>query len=345
MRKSICREELVEYYKTHTTTATAKFFGVSFQTLKNKLREYDIPIHTQSESNKLGYEENDFHSRNAKKAFEEILSRIAKDSIEEFYKNHTIEETVQYFDITKSRVNQILDYYKIKHHTTPEAKRIRYINQYGSYEAGIKVENDKRAKSFNKEAANKKRVDTNIQKYEGLSPFSSDIVKAKAKQSFLKKYGVDNPFKIKGLVKNKIIEKYGVNSTSQIPEIRAKQVKNSKNCLAIDGRRFDSSWEVKVYEYCLENNIQIETSIPIKYLYEGEQHITFIDFQIRGKLYEVKGDHLLEGVFDKSQKVPIEAKLKIYREHDITVITDTKLIKDMGKYEGINFLDINSIKF
>lgn len=105
---------------------------------------------------------------------------------------------------------------------------------------------------------------------------------------------------------------------------RATKHKNNsfKNANSIDGKRFDSKYEVLVYEYCKRNNIPIECQIPLKYKYKGQQHITFIDFRIDGILFEVKGGHLLHGIYDYAMPVPIKEKLKIYKEHNVIVITD-----------------------
>lgn len=56
---------------------------------------------------------------------------------------------------------------------------------------------------------------------------------------------------------------------------------------------FDSRWEIKVYEFCRDNDIQIEyqPSISYEYEYDGTTWTYHPDFQINGKLCEVKGDH------------------------------------------------------
>ena len=56
--------------------------------------------------------------------------------------------------------------------------------------------------------------------------------------------------------------------------------------------KFDSTWEVLVYEFCMENGIEVEYSPNIVFEYEcfGEIHTYHPDFIINGKLYEVKGD-------------------------------------------------------
>lgn len=106
---------------------------------------------------------------------------------------------------------------------------------------------------------------------------------------------------------------------------RATKHKNNsfKNANAVDGTKFDSKYEVEVYEFCKRNNIPIECQIPLEYEYQGSQHITFIDFRIDGILFECKGGHLLHGIYDYAMPVPIERKLQLYKEHNIVLITDT----------------------
>lgn len=125
---------------------------------------------------------------------------------------------------------------------------------------------------------------------------------------------------------------------------RATKHKNNsfKNANSIDGKRFDSKYEVLVYEYCKRNNIPIECQIPIEYEYDGEQHITFIDFRIDGILFEVKGGHLLHGIYDYAMPIPIEEKLKIYKEHDVIVITDKYGSQIIPKKES---KDSNGLKY
>lgn len=119
---------------------------------------------------------------------------------------------------------------------------------------------------------------------------------------------------------------------------RATKHKNNsfKNANSIDGKRFDSKYEVLVYEYCKRNNIPIECQIPLEYKYKGQQHITFIDFKIDGILFEVKGGHLLHGIYDYAMSVPIKEKLKIYKEHNVIVITDKYGSEVIPKKESKN---------
>ena len=56
---------------------------------------------------------------------------------------------------------------------------------------------------------------------------------------------------------------------------------------------FDSTWEVKVYEFCKDNGLDVEysPSISFEYEYDGRTWTYHPDFLINGKVYEVKGDN------------------------------------------------------
>ena len=77
-----------------------------------------------------------------------------------------------------------------------------------------------------------------------------------------------------------------------------------------------------MYKFCIRNNISVERNIPIEYWYNNKKHITFIDFKIDDYLVEVKGTHLLEGVYS-DRIVPITEKFKVYRENHVIIITKT----------------------
>ena len=58
------------------------------------------------------------------------------------------------------------------------------------------------------------------------------------------------------------------------------------------GVTFDSTWEMKVYDFLMENHIQFEYQVkPIPYEYDGVTHYYHPDFLVNGKIYEVKGDN------------------------------------------------------
>lgn len=105
---------------------------------------------------------------------------------------------------------------------------------------------------------------------------------------------------------------------------------------------FDSSYEKDVYEYCIRNKIPIERQIPLEYEYNGTKHTTLIDFKIDDILFEVKGGHLLKGIYDNNGKTPINEKLNVYRQNKVILITDKEgsliIPKPNGVHGGSNGL-------
>ena len=160
----------------------------------------------------------------------------------------------------------------------------KYLKQYG-------VESYFQTEDFK----NKSKVSC-LKKYGVNNPFQSNNIKIKIKERIKEKYGVDNPSQadeIKYKKKCTIQEKYGVDNYTQTNEF----AKYHRKQIEYDGLTFDSSWEVKVYQYCKENNIPCEyqPDITFEYEYDGKKHYYHPDFLINGKLYEVKGDQFFEG--------------------------------------------------
>ena len=107
----------------------------------------------------------------------------------------------------------------------------------------------------------------------------------------------------------------------------------------------DSTWEKTVYDFWLSLGLSIERNIPIQFEYNGKQHTTYIDFRVDGLLFEVKGKPYLDGVYDYKQSVPIEQKIKVYRENHVIMITDEQARsmfghKDSRESNGLKHLDI-----
>ena len=175
------------------------------------------------------------------------------------------------------------------------------------------------------------------------------IVKNKKKNTFLKNYGVKNIFclpKFQKEKQEKYLKKTGAKNPAQVLEIRKKMVKNAKNSKSkINSIKFESTYERDFYDYCLRNKIEIQNrQIPIEYEYNGEKHITFIDFEVDGYLIECKGGRLLSGIFDYATNAPIEVKLDIYRKNNVIIITDKKgseyIPKSNSKESnGLKYLD------
>lgn len=168
---------------------------------------------------------------------------------------------------------------------------------------------------------------TSIERYDTDHWLMSDAIKDKRKQTIEERYGTDNVFKLESVKKKSrqsLLAKYGVEYPSQSPEIHRRKMINKKNNIAYDGKLFDSSYEMQFYNFLLQLGYSdiIQTQVPISFEYEGKSHVLLIDFKVGDLLFEVKGAHLLDGVFDHKQIIPIDVKLDVYKKNHVILITD-----------------------
>lgn len=199
---------------------------------------------------------------------------------------------------------------------------------------------------------------TCLDRYGTISPLLNEDVKAKANRTMIERYGYTNALKNKDCMdkckqtkldrygdenynnqdqaKKTRLEKYGYEYSLQVPEISAKCRKKIKRF----GIYFDSQAEVKVYEFCIDKNIPV-TYRPCSFKYEdrfGKSHQYFPDFEINGKLYEIKGDFLwkdgklffpyrnnLTEAELKKLDARDEGKTKCMESHNVTVILSSNI--------------------
>lgn len=172
-----------------------------------------------------------------------------------------------------------------------------------------------------------KKHTTCMQKYGVEHPCQSDVVKQKIKQTVKSRYGDSVYFRTsdyKHKSTNTNLQKYGVAIPMQNRDVHLRQTHAKSSYIASDGTKLDSSYELIVYEFCLRNNLSVKINVPIQYEYKGKSHVTYIDFEIEGQLFECKGYHLLQGIYDNVEGVvPISEKLLLYRKHHVILITST----------------------
>lgn len=149
-----------------------------------------------------------------------------------------------------------------------------------------------------------------FQKYGVDNVFKLDEIKKKSKKTSLEKYGVEYPLqseRIKQKFEGTCLKQYGVKNPSQCQEIIDKRTdtflkRYNKTCpprtqirTFFDNIQFDSSWGVifyKYHKYILQDDIQYEPC-KLEYYFNGKKYNYYPDFNVNGKLYEIKGDHLL----------------------------------------------------
>ena len=141
---------------------------------------------------------------------------------------------------------------------------------------------------------------------------------------------MENPYQLEEVkikIKAIMLAKCGYEYYTQSPEYH-KNKKHKFHSEKYPELTFDSTWEVKVYEFCRDNNIPIEYSPRISYSYEYDSRIWTYhpDFLINGKVYEVKGDNF----FKIDESTSKEIMINPYRNPEWT---DERYGWECGKYE------------
>ena len=198
-----------------------------------------------------------------------------------------------------------------------------------------------------------------IETYGVEHPLKSDEIKHKIKETNLNKYG-GTGFAVQELADksyNTMKALYGVNYYVSTKEFKEK---SKETCLKhfgvehhtqskefqkyhiskyfYDSKYFDSSWELALYIFLTDHNIEFEyhPNIYFTYSINDKQHFYFPDFKINNFYIEIKGDFLV----DKQVSFSIsEEKLEciktnaiIFLEHDMIPYLNYIKIKYGKKY-------------
>lgn len=175
-------------------------------------------------------------------------------TVTEKYGIHNISELES---VKKKKKNTLFEHYGDPNYQNLELQRETRIKRYGED-----------AKFFaNLEKAKK----TILKKYGNECITKTDYFKKKARETCLKRYGVENPAQSNELTKKK------------------------KHRYTFDNEKFDSKAEICVFIFCKENGLKVKTHpTKIKYIDSaGREHFYLPDFEIEGRLYEVKADFYL----------------------------------------------------
>lgn len=177
-------------------------------------------------------------------------------------------------------------------------------------------------------------------KYGTTIPYQVDEIKNRGLETLRENFespDIKAPIQIPS-IKEKIektnLEKYGHICTMMCPEVRHKVKRNIK----YDGLLFDSKSEIEFYKHVKSLGLDIKrepTRIP--YIDEyGIKHHYYPDFQVKGRLYEVKGDFLLnsDGTLKSYRKNPssktiakLKAKSQCMIENSVIVVKSTDIDK------------------
>lgn len=183
---------------------------------------------------------------------------------------------------------------------------------------GGKVPNRKNWKDFSLEKRNQinaKRLKSRAKTYESLS-----------KESFSEK---------KKIAALKMLETKRRNGTWN-SNLSRKTQSRKKALYVFDNELFDSSWELAFYIYLKNKKISFSYHPDsfIDYKVDGVYHRYFPDFEVEGKLIEIKGNQFLkkdgtwQNPYDHSRDFIAEAKRKILVENKVRIM----YYKDMIPY-------------
>lgn len=166
-----------------------------------------------------------------------------------------------------------------------------------------------------------KRFPQGYKTYCSIKCGNSDIDKInKTSQTIYDKYGVYNISqveKIKEIKENTSLKHYG---------IKYVWTKIRKSKIVYNGEHFDSNPEFIFYKHCLDMGYNIKRN-PIKLFFEcdNKTYGYYPDFEVNGKLYEIKGDHFFEnGIlinpYDRNQDRIYKAKHQCMIDNNVIII-------------------------
>lgn len=169
----------------------------------------------------------------------------------------------------------------------------------------------------------------------------------KSKQTMMKKYGVefasqnkdisakqtakkrevygDHLEKIVEKMQNTNLKKYGAKSFAQSDDYV-----HSRKIYFFNDIFFDSSWEMCLFAYLTDKNIHFcYHPKGIHYIDGDKERTYFPDFEIDGKLFEVKGSHFIKDgkIWNPFTKDFDEAKTKCMNDNNVNIITGSDIKK------------------
>lgn len=163
---------------------------------------------------------------------------------------------------------------------------------------------------------NREKNKTTLKEKYGVENISQlDSVKQKVRETKLEKYGNTNNYE---QMKATCLEKYGVENPCFL-----------RRTYIFDSQQFDSSWELYLYIFCRDFNIQLERNTADYFEYANGLKY-YPDFKCGSVYIEVKGNHFFENgkmicPFDRSFDSIFQAKYECMLEHNVLVLTSTEL--------------------
>ena len=249
------------------------------------------------------------------------------------YKSKFVKGSEAYKDLYMRKAKTCLAKYGVSHQskakTVIDKTRQTFLDHYG-------VDNPNKTKEVRD-----KIEKTCLERYGVINGGGAVSAQEKIKNTLLEHYGVEHALQCKELLekaKATMLERYGVENCSQSPELS----KNKRHSFSgPNGILFRSKAEVEVAEFCEANLLEWKYEpTSIEYIDSlGNKHRYIPDFEIEGKLYEVKGPHLWKDgkllhtyskndpySYDTKEEI-LKAKSKCMKDNHVVVILSNELDK------------------
>lgn len=331
LKLTLDKEELQQYYNTHTYKETADFYRINYGcSIKNLRLLYNyFGITRKGRGDNL--------SNDREKIKQGMLDKYGVDNPQ---KSKEIRERTKCTNLERYGVKNVFQSaeFQIKQkQTCIERYGVENVFQAESVKNTIKQTCTERYGVGHISKCPEiieKAKQTKLQRYGDPGYHNYEQMK----QTNLEKYGKEN-FSNPDKLKQTCLKRYGVDNPAKHRKFHVKMAETRANAIARDGTKFDSNWEVLVYEYAKQKGYHIETQIPVQY---NDKQVTFIDFKINNQLYEVKGTHLLSNCWE-AEGITIDKKLECYKENNVIIITDTSKINEAKL--GLKYIDIYNLNF
>ena len=197
------------------------------------------------------------------------------------------------------------------------------------------------------EALRKKAEATCLKHYGVKHPIENKELNEKRRQTMLTRHGVEGMLQMPDYyrrAKDGMLRKYGVLNSSEIPGVREKisetwQSKTAEEIVSMrkkaawknycyNGEYFDSLPELSFFLYnklVKKNNIKRSNAVFV-YKFDNKAYKYLPDFEINGKLIEIKGDHLFRKMLIENTKE--NAKYHCMLKNNVRIMTS----KDYNAY-------------
>jgi hypothetical protein len=306
LKKTLDKEYFYNFYLNNCNDYVCKEFRINLSTLYSLIKDLEIALTKEQKRhrNKISGEQKCLEAFGAANPFS---TKAVQDKIKEV-------------NLTKYGVENVFAAEEIKEkikHTSLSRYGVEYTSQSQEVKQKIK--------------------DTCLEKYGVDNYAKTDECQEKIRQTNLVRYGVEASAQdpsVRAKAKQTCLERYGVESTMCLPEVQAKSRQTSlarygathysktfefhnriRKRYIFKDEAFDSLPELAVWVYCVDHNISIKRNpCRLEYAYNDKVHQYFPDFEIAGKLVEIKGDHFfkkdgtMQNPFDSSQDALYEAK-------------------------------------